>query len=70
MTHTQAAPVSKLQKPKNIEIKVEPKKVSKNRPNKHTSQLKLPTEVKDNKISDLKTGKITIGNQPTQRKYR
>jgi hypothetical protein len=68
-TMAQAAPISKIYKSKNIEVRVDPKKTGKNRPNKHTSQLKLPTEVKDNKILDLKAGKITIGNQPNQRKY-
>ena len=42
----------------------------KKNPKQHTSQLKFPTEVKDHKIFDQKAMKVTIGNQPNQRKCR
>ena len=66
--------ISKVYKPKKLEIDIQeiqnhetavkPKK----RPGKHSSQLRLPTKVKDNKLVVKEpSGKIAIGNQPRQR---
>jgi hypothetical protein len=66
----QSNTISKVYRQRNSELKNTSVISAKKNPKQRTSHLKAPTEVKDHKILDQKAIKITIGNQPNQRKGR